>query len=149
MSGRSLWTRPEVGIEGWGWRGLGLAPCSMLNRIVGCKTGRIYCIQSYPTLYVCNVHESSTREEKSAPSHYTGKVWAHTSVLACLTLYLPPCLCAKHVQTTSKFTESARRVHLHSLSLSKQVSRAFFAMRICTYVYQFHLCIIQHTRALH
>ena len=96
--------------------------CSMLNRIVGCKTGSIlwlintprdiqYRIQSYPVLYVYNVHESSTREEKSEPSHYTGKVRAHANVLACLTLYSPPCPC---VQTTSKLTESARRVHPHS-----------------------------------
>ena len=83
-------------------------------------------------------NESSTREEKSVPSHYTGKVREHESVLACLTLYSPPCLCAKHVQTTSKLTESARRVHL---------TLAFFAMRICTYAYQFHICIIQHTHA--
>ena len=84
--------------------------CSMLNRKVGCKTGSIlwlinkhrdiqYCIQSYPALYVYNGHESSTREEKSVPSHYTGKVRAHASVLACLTLYSPLCLCAKYVYT--------------------------------------------------
>ena len=92
-------------------------------------------IQSYP---VYNVHTNSTREEKSEPSHYTGKVRAHASVLACLTLYSPPCLCAKHVQI------HRRRVHVHLHSL---LSRAFFAMRICTYTYQFHLCIIQQTHA--
>ena len=69
--------------------------------------------------YVHIIYTKVQRAKRRVPSHYTGKVRAHASVLACLTLYSPPCLCEKHVQTTSKLTKSARRVHQHSLLRNK------------------------------
>ena len=77
---------------------------------------------------------------KSHPIIQARYIRAHESVLACLRLLA--CLLNTYRLPLNSPKALDQSCAVHSLSLSKQVPCALFAMRICTYAYQFHLCII-------